>query len=292
MRIAFLINNAYGIGGTIRTICNLAGQLAAEHDVEIVSVFRDRERPAFALRPAGPAAPPRRPAREQSPASVRDDPRHALRSAVFPSSDRQSRRVQRAHRRADRPLRWPTRTPTCWSAPGPGSTCIWPARRRAASSASPRSTSRSTRTPPGSYWPCAAATRAWTRSPPPPRATRPSTAAGCPACVSPRCPTASRPAGAPPSDGTAPVVVAAGRLAEAKRYDDLIRAFAVVAAARPDWTLRLYGGGVKRAALAALVDRTRPGQARDDDGPGHPDRAGTGQGVADRRHVHAWSPSA
>lgn len=43
------------------------------------------------------------------------------------------------------------------------------------------------------------------------------------------------------------------KLAEGKRYDDLIRAFATVRAARPDWTLRVYGSGPKRASLAALI---------------------------------------
>lgn len=65
----------------------------------------------------------------------------------------------------------------------------------------------------------------------------------------------SAPAGTvTPSDCSAPVVVAAGRLAEGKRYDDLIRAFATVCAARPDWSLRLYGSGGKRAGLEALVE--------------------------------------
>jgi hypothetical protein len=38
MQISFLIHNAYGIGGTIRTTYNLANTLAEQHDVEIVSV--------------------------------------------------------------------------------------------------------------------------------------------------------------------------------------------------------------------------------------------------------------
>ncbi|MEH6380016.1 hypothetical protein V7793_37645, partial [Streptomyces sp. KLMMK] len=33
MKIAFLIHNAYGIGGTIRATGNLASALAARHDV-------------------------------------------------------------------------------------------------------------------------------------------------------------------------------------------------------------------------------------------------------------------
>lgn len=51
MKISFLIHNAYGIGGTISTTFNLAHALAERHEVEIVSVNRHRETPAFTLDP-------------------------------------------------------------------------------------------------------------------------------------------------------------------------------------------------------------------------------------------------
>ncbi|MER7205359.1 glycosyltransferase, partial [Streptomyces sp. NPDC000188] len=47
MQISFLIHNAYGIGGTIRTTYNLANTLAEQHDVEVVSVLRHRDDPVF-----------------------------------------------------------------------------------------------------------------------------------------------------------------------------------------------------------------------------------------------------
>jgi glycosyltransferase involved in cell wall biosynthesis len=59
--------------------------------------------------------------------------------------------------------------------------------------------------------------------------------------------------GLPPSDGRAKLVVAAGRLVASKRYDVLLHAFAKVVAERPDWQLRLYGQGDQDAKLRALV---------------------------------------
>ncbi|MGZ4534756.1 MAG: glycosyltransferase family 4 protein [Nocardioidaceae bacterium] len=63
----------------------------------------------------------------------------------------------------------------------------------------------------------------------------------------------------PVADAPAPldrkVVVAAGRLAPEKGYPRLLRAFAPLAAAHPDWELHIYGEGPERAALAARIDR-------------------------------------
>jgi glycosyltransferase involved in cell wall biosynthesis len=59
--------------------------------------------------------------------------------------------------------------------------------------------------------------------------------------------------GVPPSHGRAKLVVAAGRLVPSKRFDVLIRAFAKVVAERPDWQLRIYGDGKEAPALRRLV---------------------------------------
>ena len=47
MKIAYLINDMYGIGGTVRTVANQAAALSARHEVEIVSVFRHRADPVL-----------------------------------------------------------------------------------------------------------------------------------------------------------------------------------------------------------------------------------------------------
>jgi glycosyltransferase involved in cell wall biosynthesis len=50
-KVTILIANAYAMGGTVRTVLNLAGFLAQQHEVEIVSVQRLRAKPFFPLPP-------------------------------------------------------------------------------------------------------------------------------------------------------------------------------------------------------------------------------------------------
>ncbi|ARZ68307.1 glycosyltransferase family 4 protein [Streptomyces sp. HU2014] len=59
---------------------------------------------------------------------------------------------------------------------------------------------------------------------------------------------------AEPSDGTSNMIVSAGRLVAVKRYDRLIAAFAKIAAERPDWNLRIYGRGPAKAKLRKQIE--------------------------------------
>ncbi|WP_327291795.1 glycosyltransferase [Streptomyces sp. NBC_01198] len=251
MRIAFLLHNAYGVGGTIRTTCNLAGALAAEHEVEVLSVFRSREVPAFAYDPRVRLRP-LADLRTEGPARLRDDPRAGRPARVFPRGDRKY---------AEYSALTDDLIGACLAAldadvvvgtrPGLNVHIARQAPRRIVRVAQEHLTfdthsTRLTATLRRRYPALDAVTTTtgadaavYRRRMPGIRAT------GVPNCVPA--------AGDAVSDGSARVVVAAGRLAEAKRYEDLVRAFATVAAARPDWRLRLYGKGERRAALAALI---------------------------------------
>ncbi|MFG1699816.1 glycosyltransferase family 4 protein [Nonomuraea sp. NPDC049309] len=50
-RIRILLLHAHGMGGTIRTVFNLASYLAGRHEVEIVSVLKEAEHPFFPIDP-------------------------------------------------------------------------------------------------------------------------------------------------------------------------------------------------------------------------------------------------
>jgi glycosyltransferase involved in cell wall biosynthesis len=47
VKVRYVLHNAYGVGGTIRTVVNQANALCSDHDIEIASVFRTRAEPAF-----------------------------------------------------------------------------------------------------------------------------------------------------------------------------------------------------------------------------------------------------
>ncbi|MFJ4685839.1 glycosyltransferase family 4 protein [Streptomyces sp. NPDC088789] len=249
MKISFLIHNAYGIGGTITTTNNLAGALAERHEVEIVSALRHRESPNVPTHPRVRLRP------LVDLRHEREHPLHLTPAKVFPTYEYRygqysaltDQRIGEFLARTDadvvvgtRPglnvhiaLQAPARTVrvgqehlTLDNHP--------PRLRRVLRRLYPRLDALTTVTHAD-----AAAYRRKMRLP------------GVRVEALPNSvPDPSLPA----SDGTARVVVAAGRLVPVKRYDLLIEAFAAVAAERPDWQLRIYGKGEEHDRLRGLIE--------------------------------------
>jgi glycosyltransferase involved in cell wall biosynthesis len=230
MRVCFLLPSAYGMRGDTRAMLNLATELAGRHEVEIVSVRRVRESPFFPV-----------------------DPRITLRWLIdarpgvrhLPGGQM---RTEVTLWRALRGLRCDLLVTT-----RPGLS-VQAARHV------PRETVRISRD-----WSRPAVPGPVRRFYPKLDAVVTSTemagqefgrllegAGGPPVHVIPD----ALPGGPwPRSRMDNRIVSAGGRWLPGKAFDRLIEAFAVVADKRPDWRLRLYGGGPEEKRLRALVGR-------------------------------------
>ncbi|MFI0356045.1 glycosyltransferase family 4 protein [Actinomadura sp. 9N407] len=277
LRVRFLLQHAYGTGGTIRTVLNLSGYLAREHDVEIVSVVRHRELPFFRFHPdvrirsaddaTGP--PPGRVARRlgrlPSVLTPVDDASFEgmnlwtdlclLRIMLGPQPD-----VLIGTR--------PSLNLLAAEAAPPGVVTIgqdhmnlgsYPPRlRREIGRAYRRLTAVSVLTE---------------RS----LADYRAELAGSPARIV-RIPNAVPEMPGGPSRREHKVILAAGRLTRQKGFDLLVRAYEPLAAEHPDWTLAIFGGGPRRDRLRkSIADRGLTGRvvlrARTSDLAGEMERA-------------------
>lgn len=257
MRISFLLHNAYTFGGTIRSTFNLAAVLATHHDVEIISVFRYREAPAM-------GAPPQVrlthlvDLRRNSAHYDGDDPRHAQPARVFPRADGRHRQYSRlTDERIGRYLSRLEADVIVGTRPGLNVHIARQAHPAAIRVGQEHLTLSGhglrMRHEIRHRYPLLDALTTVTEADA--RAYR---QLGLPD-VRVQAIANSVPApAARPAEHTGKVVVAAGRLIPVKRYDLLIKAFAVVAASHPDWQLRIFGRGDttgdERGTLAALID--------------------------------------
>ncbi|MEW2624942.1 glycosyltransferase family 4 protein [Streptomyces sp. NPDC048106] len=242
MHICFLLHNAYGIGGTIRTTFNLATVLAEQHDVEIVSVFRHRDVP-FMGAPRGVRLTPLTDMRAASPDYDGDDPRHARRATVFPRADGRHHQYSRlTDERIGRYLRGLTADVIVGTRPGLNvhiARQAHPAAIRVGqehltlSGHGPRMRHEIRHR----YRLLDALTTVTEADAHAYRRLR------LPGVRVEAIPNSVPAASVTPADGTGKLVVAAGRLTPTKRYDLLVRAFAQVVASYPDWQLRIFGSG-------------------------------------------------
>ncbi|WP_431913657.1 glycosyltransferase [Nonomuraea jabiensis] len=227
MKVSLVLASAYAMRGDVRAMLNLATALSDRHDVEVISVRRQKEKPFF---PVGPKVTMR------SLIDARPGVRH-----LFP---RGQVRAEVALWRLLRNLKSDVLITT---RPGLG---VQAARH------APRETLK--------------IAREWGRPavPGPVKRFYPRLNAVVTATESAQEEWSKLLTDGPPvtslldalPDGPWPrsrmdnrIVAAGGRWVPVKAYDRLIKAFAIVADKRPDWRLRLYGGGPEERRLRALV---------------------------------------
>ncbi|SCL22386.1 Glycosyltransferase involved in cell wall bisynthesis [Micromonospora rhizosphaerae] len=252
MKYSFLIHNFYGVGGTNRAVLNLAtALLEGGHQVEVASVFRRLDRTMFDVDERITVVPlvdtrPRRP--------DRSNPRHREPSTLIPETEEFHLHYSRlTDERIVRYLRSTDADVVVGTRPGLNLAVARHAPEHAVRVAQEHMTQDliddAVKAEIRRYYPridlaytVTSADAAAFRAGNPVPGTRIEV-----------LPNSSPPPGVPPADGRSRIVVAAGRLDPIKRYDRLITAFARAAVDCPGWTLRIYGDGEQRQALAALI---------------------------------------
>lgn len=250
MKIRYLLLTAYGMGGTVRTVLNQAGALAAAgHDVEVVGVLRQRRTPRLPI-----------------------DPRIRLRTLVDEVADppnrgfwdrRRARQIPKGERGIRYFDRAVERAVVAYLTELRGGLLVTtrPALNLLAARHAPPSVVRVAQ----EHMNFAshrrdvqrAITKWYRRLDAVVVLTRTDQADYerlLPGARVLRIPNAVRSLDQKPSEQANRIAVAAGRLVAQKGFDLLIPAFAKVAAERPDWQLRIYGDGRRKAELRALID--------------------------------------
>ncbi|NED27890.1 glycosyltransferase family 4 protein, partial [Streptomyces anulatus] len=259
MHISFLLHNAYGIGGTIRTTFTLARTLAEQHDVEIVSVFRHRDAPVLGA-PEGVTLRHLVDLRKKSATYDGGDAEHARPAAVFPRGDSRHKQYSRlTDTRIAAHLQAVEADVVVGTRPGLNVHLSRQTRRGPVRVGQEHLTLDShnyrLRREIAHRYTLLDALTTVTRADADDYRNR----LKLPGVRIEAIPNAVPEPACPPASGDLKWVVAAGRLHRVKRYDLLVRAFAQVSAARPDWRLRIYGGGDatgdEQASLRTLIDR-------------------------------------
>ncbi|WP_406080718.1 glycosyltransferase family 4 protein [Streptomyces zaomyceticus] len=242
MRISFLLHNGYHYGGTIRTTFTLAEELAERHDVEIVSVFRHRDRPLLGL-PSGVTLRHLVDLRKDSPGYDGDHPEFHRPAEVFPRGDGRWKQYSAlTDTRIGEHLRGVEADVLVGTRPGLNVHLTRQARRGPVLVGQEHlildGHSVRLRRDIGHEYALLDAVTTVTEADA--RAYR---KLGLPGVRVQSVPNSVPAPSVPPADPAAKTVVAAGRLTRVKRYDLLIDAFAEVVADHPDWKLRIYGTG-------------------------------------------------
>ncbi len=254
MKISFLIHTIYGIGGTIRTTLNLAEELADRHEIEIVSVFRHRDAPLFAIDPRISVVP-LVDTRPSSPANEKKHPLHLEPAELFPRNEARYKeysrltdeRVRDHYAASDADVIIGTRPGlVAYTARfAPERAVLVGQEHMSHNHHKPelRAEMRDHLTRLDAFVTVSEGDAASYREQMPLPDTK----------------VLAIPNSVPepmvrPSDTSGTTVVAAGRLASEKQYHVLIEAFAKVVAVRPAWTLRICGWGNQKDRLRRRID--------------------------------------
>ncbi|MFE9647057.1 glycosyltransferase family 4 protein [Streptomyces sp. NPDC006365] len=258
MKIAFLINNAYGIGGTIRSTVNLSAAFADRHDVEVVSVHRVRDEPALPFDPRvrltslidmREDSPGYEGAHEltRQPCTMFPDTGAAKYSSKLPYTGLHDERVGGYLKDTDADVVIATRPDLNGYLARDGRPRYLRIGQEHLSLDAHNDLLREhqNRAVAGldAFVTVSEADAAQYRAALPAVTTRI-------VCV----PNGVRTPAVLPSSLDSRVIVAAGRLIAVKRYDRLVSAFAKMAAEHPGWTLRIYGRGPEKARLREQID--------------------------------------
>ncbi|MFI5521394.1 glycosyltransferase [Streptomyces platensis] len=259
MKIAFLINNAFGIGGTIRSTVNLSRALAARHEVEVVSVHRVSDTPALAvdervrltslidMREDSPDCE-RHHELTRQPCTMFPDTSAAANSRHLPYSALHDNRIGTWLRHTDADVVIATRPDLNGYLARDGHSRYLRIGQEHLSldahSPALRGHQAGAIADLDAFVTVSEADASQYRAALPGVSTRI-------LCIPNSVPGPD----VEPSTRRSKVIVAAGRLVTVKRYDRLIDAFAEVAADHPDWTLRIYGRGPDKPRLREQIDR-------------------------------------
>ncbi|WP_052869091.1 glycosyltransferase family 4 protein [Streptomyces niger] len=251
MKIVFLLHNAYAIGGTVRTTLNLAAALADRHEVAVVSMGRHRETPRFAVDPRVRIVPL---VDGRIGSADAQDPRWAEPARAFPATDKRHHQYSLLHDvRVQEYLAGSDADVVIGTRPGLNVYLARFGQRRALRIAQEHlrhdAHSKKLRRELARHYRMLDAVITTTEADAAVyRARMP-----LPGVRVLAIPNIVPAPAVPPADHSAKVIAAAGRLVPGKRFDLLIDAFAGVAAKRPDWCLRIYGGGAERDRLQQLI---------------------------------------
>jgi glycosyltransferase involved in cell wall biosynthesis len=253
--VTFLLLHAWGMGGTIRVTLDIAGRLAGQHEVEVLSIVRRRDEPFFGF-PAGVTV------------TAVDDQRkgHApllgrvlslLPSVLMPRGDAHAAGpctlwtdvcLARALRRLPGGVvigSRPGLTVLALEVAAPGLKVA--GHEHMHLSAHPKRVRRMIASRYRGLDGLIVLTRADRDE-----FAKALDGTGVPiVCI----PNATRDLGGPPSALENRLIIAAGRLANQKGFDMLIQAFAQVNARHPDWQLRICGAGPHARRLRRLAAR-------------------------------------